>query len=114
MKRTIRNIAVFAAFAGSLAAAPSFALTKADLSGTPASPAAATRTVQVDPGIRWINVSYGETVNFVVRDAGREKTFAWHFDGTQNQLALSDIAPVGASPVTIYVDQSTNPLLEKE
>jgi len=112
MKRTIRNIAVLAAFAGSLVAAPSFALTKADLSGTPSSPAAATRTVQVDPGVRWINVSYGETVNFVVRDAGQEKTFAWRFDGTQSRLALSDIAPV-ASSATIYVDQSANPLLEK-
>jgi len=108
MKRVIRNIAVLAAFAGSLVAAPSFALNKADLAGSPASPEAATRTVQVDAGIRSINVRYGETVNFVVRDGGGMKTFAWRFDGTQNRLTLSDIAPDVASPVTIYVDQSNN------
>lgn len=110
MKHAIRNIAVLAAFAGSLASAPSFALTKGDLTGSPASPAAATRTVQVDAGSRSINVSYGETVNFVVRGGSGEKMFAWRFDGTQNQLSLSDIAPDVASPVKIYVDQSQNPL----
>jgi hypothetical protein len=112
MKHAIRNIALLAAFAGSLAAAPSFAITKADLTGSPAPSAAALRTVHVEPGIRWINVRYGETVNFVVRGAGEEKTFAWRFDGLKNQLALSDIAPVAASPVTIYVDQSNNPLFD--
>jgi heavy-metal resistance protein CzcE len=113
MKRSIRNIAFLATFAGSLVAAPSFAVTKADLSGSPAPSAAATRTVRVDPGIRSVNVSYGETVNLVVRDAGEEKTFTWRFDGTQNRLPLSDIVPVAASPVVIYVDQSNNPLNDR-
>ncbi len=110
MKPVIRNIAVLAAFAGSLAAAPSFAIDKADFSGSPAQSAAAARTVNVDAGIRWINVSYGETVRFVVPEAGGQKTFAWRFDGLAPQVKLSDIAPVAGSPVTIYVDQSTNPL----
>ncbi len=114
MNRIVHHIAAFAVFAGSLAAAPSFAITKTDLSGSPASSAAATRTVQVDPGVRWINVSYGETVNFVVQDGGKEKTFTWRFDGTQTRLALSDIGPAVASSATIYVDQSKNPLLENQ
>jgi len=111
MKHVIRNIAVLAIFAGFLAAAPAFSIT-ADLSGSPASPAAATRTVHVYPGVRSINVSYGETVTFVVRDAGEEKTFTWRFDGLKSQLALSDIVPVVASSVTIYVDQWKSPLFE--
>jgi hypothetical protein len=110
MKTLLRNIALVAASAGTLAAAPSFAITQADLSGSPAQPMAATRTVHLDNGQRWINVGYGETVRFVVPQAGEEKTFTWRFDGLKQQLQLSEIAPSVAAPVTIYVDQSKNPL----
>ena len=112
MKSVIRNIVVVAASAASLAAAPSFAITKADLSGSPAQSSAATRTVRLNGGIRWINVSYGETVRFVVPEAGEEKSFTWRFDGIKNQVRLSEIVPVVAPSVTVYVDQSKNPLSE--
>jgi hypothetical protein len=112
VKTSIRNIAVIAASVGSLAAQPSFAVTKADLSGSPAPTAAATRTVHLDGGLRWLNVNYGETVRFVVPETGEQKTFAWRFDGIDHRVKLSEILPVAASSMTIYVDQSRNPLWE--
>ncbi len=51
-------------------------------------------------------------MRFVVPEAGEQKTFTWRFDGIKNQVQLSEIVPVVAPSITVYVDQSKNPLSE--
>jgi hypothetical protein len=74
-----------------------------DFLGDPASPTAATRTIVIKPDTRWVNVTGGETVRFVVGD----KTFSWTFNVARNVLSfdLRRIAPPGIldHPVKVYV-----------
>ena len=103
----IRTLALAATFAGALASAPSFALTQADLNGSAQPDATASRTVAVNSGTRWINVKHGETVSFVV-DGTQPVT--WNFSGVDAKVDLPEIVP-GASRVSVYVDQTGNPLV---
>jgi hypothetical protein len=97
MKRII--IAALLATGALTAAAPSFALTKADLVGERGAPEIATRTIQVTPGTRYINVDPNETVNLNVN--GQVTT--WRFDGVDDSVVnLQDIVP-GAPSVQVYV-----------
>ena len=77
---------------------------RADLLGMAAPPAAATRTVVITPATRWVNVTGGDTVRFVVD--GRE--FAWNFSvgSTVAEFDLRRVAPPGLldHPVPVYVD----------
>lgn len=82
---------------------------RTDLIGEPAPPtAAATRTIEIQPGTRWVNVTGGEVVKFVVGD----KSFVWSFDGTPTSAGfnLNQIAPEGVldHPVQGYL--APNPL----
>jgi hypothetical protein len=99
MKRTIITAALIAT--GVLAAAPSFALSRADLIGETGSSDSFTRTIHVTPNTRYINVDEAETVNLDVNG----KTTTWKFDGTQPVVNLQDIVP-GAPSVGIYVEPS--------
>jgi hypothetical protein len=76
--------------------------------GEPGSPSAATRTIVVEPGTRWVNVTGGDIVKF---KAGG-KTFVWNFDVADGvaSFELNRIAPPGAlnHPVVAYV--APNPL----
>jgi hypothetical protein len=74
-----------------------------------AAPADATRKeIVVTPDTRWVNVTDGETVRFVV---GNQR-FTWHVETYPNttHFNLADIAPSGvdARGVTVYV--ASNPL----
>lgn len=77
---------------------------RADLLGDPVPTAAAMRSVVITPDTRWVNVTGGETVNFVVDD----KSFAWSFNvaRTVSAFALNQIAPPGllGREVMVYVD----------
>ncbi len=66
---------------------------RTDLLGSPATPAAATRTIVVTPTTRWVNVTGGEIVKFVVGD----QVFAWNFNAapTVNDFDLRQVAPPG-------------------
>lgn len=81
------------AAAALLSAPASQAAALRDLLGEPAPLAAATRTVTIDPGTRYVNVTSGEVVRFVVGD----KQFAWSFDTSIGDRAfdLNEIAPRG-------------------
>jgi hypothetical protein len=74
------------------------------LIGRPASPAEATRSIIVTPNTRFVNVSYGEVVDFKTPN-GQE--FAVRFDVAQNvsSFDLQRVAPAGAldHQVTVYV-----------
>lgn len=73
------------------------------LFGDPAPVTAATQTITIQPGTRWVNVTGGDTVKFVVGD----KAFAWTFNvaRTVNSFDLSRVAPPGVldHPVEAYV-----------
>ena len=89
---------------GLLAAIGARAEAPANMLGEPVAADAATRTVQIDPSTRYVNVAAGETVRFVAN--GQE--FGFEFDGSPAVRAfdLQRVAPPGAldHPVTAYVD----------
>ena len=107
MKTLHRHLFSSLALAGAFAiAAPAFANhppASPDL-GSPVHDAGADRTVTLDAGTRWVNVTGGETVKFV---AGG-KSFIWSFDtyGTAPVFDLGRIAPAGVlsgRSVEVYV-----------
>ena len=73
----------------------------ADLYGKEASPAAAKRTVVVEPNTRHVNVTHYEIVKLVVN--GQE--LAWHFDGTLASFKLGAMDPrfAAVQNVTVYI-----------
>jgi hypothetical protein len=74
-----------------------------DLYGQPAPVSAAERAIVITPDTRYVNVTGGETIGFVVGD----KSFAWNFfvARTVNDFRLNDVAPPGVldHPVQAYV-----------
>jgi hypothetical protein len=81
---------------------------RVDLLGDPAPVSAATRVIVITPATRYVNVTGGDIVKFVVGD----KAFAWNFDGEEYAGAfdLNLTAPAGLldHPVMAYVEP--NPL----
>jgi hypothetical protein len=60
------------------------------------------RTIAIDDKTKWINVTEGETVRFLVGG----KSFAWIFDSYDQGKDLKQIAPkgmLGDRPVKVYV-----------
>jgi hypothetical protein len=60
------------------------------------------RTIVIDGTTKWINVTEGETIRFVVG----EKSFAWIFDSYDQGKDLKQIAPKGMlsdRSVKVYV-----------
>lgn len=75
--------------------------------GAPAPAVAATRTVVIAAGTRYVNVNQGDVVRFEING----KTFVWQFDTLHTRsFDLAAIAPdvITAGHVRVYVDQ--NPL----
>ena len=73
-----------------------------NLLGDPSSAAEATRTIQISPKTKYVNVTEGEVVKFVAN--GQE--FAFKFDGPSvSSFNLQRVAPAGAldHPVVAYV-----------
>lgn len=66
---------------------------RTDLLGDPAPLSAATRTIVITPDTKWVNVTGGDIVKFVVGD----KTFAWNFNVAQtiSSFDLNQVAPPG-------------------
>jgi hypothetical protein len=64
-----------------------------DLLGDPAPVEGATQTIVISPDTKWVNVTGGDTVKFIVGD----KAFAWSFSGPQSvsSFALNHVAPAG-------------------
>lgn len=75
------------------------------LHGSPADPQQVQRVVTIQPDTRWVNVTQGESVRFVVGSA----QFDWRFDGHDNRsFDLQTVAPPGAltRPVMVYIARS--------
>ena len=113
--KTIRKAAIGTLIGAALAAtAPAHAAgdLRADLLGEAVTPSTTPdRTIEVTPRTRWINVSYGETVRFVMPQAPAD--VVWRFDGRANNLQLAEIAPGTPRNVTVYVDQARNSLVRE-
>ncbi len=92
---------IFAASLLAACAAPNGART--DLYGSPAPPEAATRTIVIFPNTRWVNVTGGEIVRFIVGD----RIFTWNFNASSvvNNFDLTEVAPPGVfdHPVQAYL-----------
>lgn len=73
-KQLIAVVAVLTASASTFAQP----LPRLDLLGDSVPVSAATRTIIITPDTKYVNVTGGETVKFVVGD----KSFAWSFDGS--------------------------------
>ena len=138
MRNTLRAVTYAGVMSLALSAAfPARALTNADSLGTPlileapagasasagssaAAPAAVDRsatdkTAAVYEGNspQSVNVNWGDTVLFTVRQRGLpDRIVKWHFNGLDNVMSYADIDPYAqfASNVRIYVDQSFNPI----
>ena len=74
-----------------------------EMLGDPAPLSAATRTINIGPDTKWVNVTGGETVKFTIGD----KAFAWNFDGALDldSFPLNQVAPPDLldHPVQAYV-----------
>ena len=116
IKRAIRLSLTSLALTAALGAGGTVQAQLKSLPGTPVQAAAAERTIVIDSGTRWVNVKHNETVNFVVKGASAEQSFAFRFDALDSSYPakLSAIAPKALSvkDVTVYVDHSTNPITE--
>ena len=93
---------------GLSASASTFAesLTKLALLGDPISVSAATRTIVIAPDTKYVNVTGGETVKFLVGD----KSFAWRFDGPFSSFNLARIAPPSVLYHKVVAYVAPNPL----
>lgn len=90
-----------AAFSSIAAAAPDTFMNGQSYYGQPANVSAPARVVDL-AATNYVNVKYGETVNFV----SGSRTFAWTFNGlSPRAVSLDKIAPqdFGTKPLTIYV-----------
>ena len=84
-----------------------------DLKGSAAAPnAVVDRRISVDEKTRWVNVEYGQTVEFLVNARGGSRSFVWRFDGLAQRVDLSDISREAGLKVSIFVNQATNPLFQ--
>lgn len=65
--------------------------------------AAATRQITLTPGTNWVNVTHGESVNFMAEG----KSFAWNFYTLHNDTSfdLATIAPkdINVQQIRVYV-----------
>ena len=82
--------------------------TPIDFLGEPATPSAAMRTIVIKPDTRWVNVTGGDIVKFMVG----EKTFAWNFDVAEgvSSFDLNRVAPPGTLDHTVVAYVAPNPL----
>ena len=74
-----------------------------ELLGDPAPLSAASYEIRIGPKTKYVNVTGGETVKFVVGD----KAFTWYFDVSRNtdRFDLNEVAPPGVldHPVIVYI-----------
>lgn len=99
---TVISVALSAATLSSFAATP-----RIDLLGDPAPATAATRTIAITPDTRYVNVTGGDIVNFVVGD----KSFAWVFNVGANvsSFDLKRVAPPGVLNKTVMAYVAPDP-----
>jgi len=70
------------------------------------------RTVVVEPDTKWIHVTGGETIRFVLRQQDQEQSFVWRFTtyGGSPTIDLGAMAPLeGIATEQTYVIVKTDP-----
>jgi len=79
-----------------------------DLLGDAAPVAAAQRTIVITPDTKYVNVTGGEIVKFVVNN----QTFAWHFDVafTVTSFELNLVAPAGMLSQKVIANVERDPM----
>ncbi|MGV8900444.1 MAG: CzcE family metal-binding protein [Burkholderiaceae bacterium] len=79
-----------------------------DLYGNAIPVEAATRQITLTPSTKWINVTRGESVNFIVGG----KSFAWNFYTLRSETSfdLATIAPkdINVQQIRVYVARNQN------
>ena len=96
MKKTIR----FTAAAAAVAAALTMASTAF----------AANRVITITPDTKWVNVSQGETVNFI--DTATGQSFVANFNTRLFEVDLATVAPAGVlngQKIMVYVQANNTP-----
>lgn len=67
------------------------------------------RTIVIDDKTKWVNVTEGEIIRFLVGGGpGEQKSFAWRFDSHDQGVDLNKIAPkgmLGKRPIMVYVSR---------
>jgi hypothetical protein len=88
---------------GLAGAVGAYAAVPTDLLGDVASASEATRTVEITPATRYVNVMEGDVVTF----KGLDQSFTFRFDGTASDFDLQRVAPAGMLDhhVTVYVEE---------
>ncbi|HKU06944.1 MAG TPA: CzcE family metal-binding protein [Bradyrhizobium sp.] len=103
----VKQLIAFAVVLVTSASAFSLPLPRLDLLGKAAPESAAARTIVITSDTKYVNVTGGETIRFVVG----EKSFLWNFDGRMiDSFDLNRTAPLGMLDhrVTVYV--APNPM----
>ena len=98
----MKRLSIVLGAAGVAASMAAAAAVPAYLLGNTAAPEQARRTIVITPTTRYVNVTGGEVVKFVVNGT----TFAWNFDSPAvSSFELNRVAPAGAldHTVTAYV-----------
>jgi hypothetical protein len=89
-----------------------FAKLRKDLTGDPAELNRATRTIVIRPDTKYVNVTGGEIIKFVVDG----KAFAWNFN-SMNEIPPFELTLIAPSEVAInhkvLVYVATNPLYKR-
>lgn len=84
----------------------------ASVYGTPAQVDTADRIVRLGPDSHWVNVAYGESVEFIAQgENGAQRSFAWRFDvsPTTNYVDLSQMAPADFPDQNVRVFVAPDP-----
>jgi hypothetical protein len=99
----MKKLSIVLAVAGMVASLAASAAVRADLLGDPSPANQAQRTIVITPTTKYVNVTEGDVVRFVVDG----QTFVWNFDGSPdiNSFPLNRVAPAGVldHTVTAYV-----------
>lgn len=81
--------------------------------GTAVHDAYADRQITIDASTKWVNVTDGETIKFIVKTpSGKQESFSWRFDTLNMPMVeLNKVAPagvLGTQSVKVYI--APNPL----
>jgi hypothetical protein len=107
IKMNTKQLIAIAVVLTASASAFSQPLQRLDQFGDAAPVSSATRTIVITPSTKYVNVTAGETVNFIVGD----KSFAWTFDGTSHSaFDLGRVAPANLINHKVMVYRAPNTL----
>ena len=101
--QTVSALALALSISLTAAAAPAAPANNSSDYGSVVTDASAGRKIVIKPNAKWVNVTNGETVTFVVE--GRSFTYSFHTYPYNNVLSMSAIAPadLNIGGIRVYV-----------